>query len=80
MFQDSDVYKWLEAVAYALSYESDEKLQSTADSVIDLIRDAQEEDGYLNTYFSITEPDRRYKRLGESHELYCAGHFIEAAP
>ena len=79
VFQDSDVYKWLEAVAYSLGYEWDDKLKKTADEVVDLISDAQEEDGYLNTYFTITDRSRRYKRLGESHELYCAGHFLEAA-
>ena len=79
VFQDSDVYKWLEAVSYSLCYEWDDDLKKTADEVFDLIKDAQEEDGYLNTYFSIMEPDRKYRRLGESHELYCAGHFIEAA-
>ncbi|MCR4739132.1 MAG: glycoside hydrolase family 127 protein [Lachnospiraceae bacterium] len=79
VFQDSDVYKWLEAAAYTLCYEWDAKLKETADEVVDLISAAQEEDGYLNTYFSIMEPGRRYKRLGESHELYCAGHFLEAA-
>ena len=79
VFQDSDVYKWLEAVAYSLTYEWDDELKKTADEVFDLIGEAQEADGYLNTYFSIMEPDRKYKRLGESHELYCAGHFIEAA-
>ncbi len=79
VFQDSDVYKWLEAVAYSLSYEWDDSLKKTADDVVELISEAQEDDGYLNTYFTIMEPDRRYKRLGESHELYCAGHFIEAA-
>ena len=79
VFQDSDVYKWLEAVAYSLHDVWDDELKKTADSVVDLIAEAQEADGYLNTYFSIMEPERRYKRLGESHELYCAGHFIEAA-
>lgn len=79
VFQDSDVYKWLEAVAYSLCYAWDEELKKTADEVVDLIGQAQEKDGYLNTYFTIMEPDRKYKRLQESHELYCAGHFIEAA-
>ncbi|MEW4370031.1 glycoside hydrolase family 127 protein [Paenibacillus kandeliae] len=79
VFQDSDVYKWLEAVAYSLSFHPDEHLQELADGVIDLIALAQEEDGYLHTYFSIEEPERRFKKLAESHELYCAGHFIEAA-
>ncbi|WP_322904371.1 glycoside hydrolase family 127 protein [Paenibacillus sp. SGZ-1009] len=79
VFQDSDVYKWLEAVAYSLSFHPDAHLQQLADGVIDLIALAQEQDGYLNTYFSIEEPERRFKKLAESHELYCAGHFIEAA-
>ncbi|MCR5687728.1 MAG: glycoside hydrolase family 127 protein [Lachnospiraceae bacterium] len=79
VFQDSDVYKWLEAVSYSLCYEWDDELKETADSVFDLISEAQEEDGYLNTYFSIMNPSGKYRRLVESHELYCAGHFIEAA-
>ena len=79
VFQDSDVYKWLEAVAYSLNEYMDEELKSLADSVVDLIAAAQEEDGYLGTYFTIEEPERKLKRLNESHELYCAGHFMEAA-
>ena len=79
VFQDSDVYKWLEAVAYSINEHMDEDLKSLADSVVDLIAAAQEEDGYLGTYFTIEEPERKLKRLGESHELYCAGHFLEAA-
>jgi len=79
VFQDSDVYKWLEAVAYSLNECMDEGLKKLADSVVDLIAAAQEKDGYLGTYFTIEEPDRKLKRLNESHELYCAGHFIEAA-
>ena len=79
VFQDSDVYKWLEAVAYSLMEKPDESLRRTADSVVDLIAGAQEEDGYLGTYFTIEEPDRKFKSLVNSHELYCAGHFMEAA-
>ena len=79
VFQDSDVYKWLEAVAYSLMEEMDEALKSMADSVVDLIAQAQEEDGYLGTYFTIEEPERKFKSLMNSHELYCAGHFMEAA-
>ena len=79
VFQDSDVYKWLEAVAYSLMEKADESLRKTADSVVDLIAAAQEEDGYLGTYFTIEEPDRKFKSLVNSHELYCAGHFMEAA-
>ena len=79
VFQDSDVYKWLEAAAGSLRETPDEALRAEADSVVELIAAAQQPDGYLHTYFTIKEPDRRYKRLGESHELYCAGHFLEAA-
>ena len=79
VFQDSDVYKWLEAAAYALHQHYDEDLRKIADGVVDLLAQAQEEDSYLNTYFTIEAPDRKYKRLYQSHELYCAGHFIEAA-
>ncbi len=79
VFQDSDVYKWLEAVAWSLMEEPDEDLKKLADSVVDLIALAQEPDGYLGTYFTIEEPDRKYKSLMNSHELYCAGHFMEAA-
>ncbi|WP_278278157.1 beta-L-arabinofuranosidase domain-containing protein [Blautia argi] len=79
VFQDSDVYKWLEAVGNVLLLERDEELEAKADSVIDIIEAAQEEDGYLNTYFSIEEPDKKWTDLLECHELYCAGHFIESA-
>lgn len=79
VFQDSDVYKWLEAAAYALECQPDAELQAKADSLVDLIAAAQQEDGYLNTYFIVNEPDRKYQSLYMSHELYCAGHLIEAA-
>ncbi|EHI98082.1 protein of unknown function DUF1680 [Clostridium sp. DL-VIII] len=79
VFQDSDVYKWLEAAAYSLVNYPDSELEAIADNVIDLIALAQEKDGYLDTYFSIDAPERKFKRLLESHELYCAGHFLEAA-
>ena len=79
VFQDTDVAKWLEAVGFALSYERDGELERLADETIDLIGRAQQPDGYLNTYFTIKEPDRRWCNLMEGHELYTAGHMIEAA-
>ncbi|WP_462412932.1 glycoside hydrolase family 127 protein [Neobacillus sp. Marseille-QA0830] len=79
VFQDSDVAKWLEAVGYSLSVERNPALEKTADEVIDLIVDAQHEDGYLNTYFTIKEPGKRWTNLYECHEMYCAGHMMEAA-
>ena len=78
-FQDSDVYKWLEAVAYALHHRSDPELRRLADGVVDLIARAQREDGYLDTFFQIKEHDRVFKRIQQSHELYVMGHYIEAA-
>lgn len=79
VFQDSDVYKWLEAAAYTLGNDMDPELRMLADKVVDLIENAQEKDGYLGTYFTIEAPERKFMRLSESHELYCAGHFLEAA-
>ena len=78
LFQDSDLYKWLEAVANSLTIEEDKQLKKIADEVIDLLEEAQDEDGYLSTYYQIEAPDLKFRRLFESHELYCAGHLIEA--
>lgn len=79
VFQDTDVAKWLEAVGFSLACYPDEELEHTADEVIDLIEEAQCEDGYINTYFTIKEPKKRWKNLCEGHELYTAGHLMEAA-
>lgn len=79
VFQDSDVAKWLEAVAFSLENESDFELEKTADEVIELIGSAQDKNGYLNTYYTIKEPNNRWTNIRDNHELYCAGHFIEAA-
>ena len=79
VFQDTDVAKWLEAVAYTLEVYPDDNLEKLADEVINLIGAAQGEDGYLNTYFTIKEPKLRWTNLKEGHELYTAGHMIEAA-
>ena len=78
-FQDSEVYKWLEAVAYALHHRDDPQLRRLADDVVDLIARAQREDGYLDTFFQIQWKDRVFKRIQQSHELYSMGHYIEAA-
>lgn len=79
VFQDSDAYKWLEAVAYSLASHPDSRLLATADEVIALIGRAQCADGYLNTYYTLLEPQGRWSNLTEGHELYCAGHLAEAA-
>jgi len=79
VFQDSDLSKWLEAVGYSLSINPDPELKKTADQLIDLISKAQQPDGYLNTHFTVKEPDKKWTNLRDCHELYCAGHLIEAA-
>lgn len=79
VFQDSDVAKWLEGVSYSLENHPDEGLEALADKTIDIIEKAQQPDGYLDTYFIIKEPEKRWTNLYQCHELYCAGHMIEAA-
>ena len=79
VFQDSDVAKWLEAAAYSLVIKPDSDLEKRMDAIINTIEKAQGEDGYLNTYFTIKEPEHRWQNLQECHELYCAGHMMEAA-
>ncbi len=79
VFQDSDVAKWLEGAAYSLIIKPDKELEKRADDIIGIIEKAQQPDGYLNTYFTIKEPDHRWQNLLECHELYCAGHMMEAA-
>ena len=79
VFQDTDLAKWLEAVAYSLASQPDETLEQTADEMIELLSQAQQENGYLNSYFTIRHPGDYYCNLKEGHELYTAGHLIEAA-
>lgn len=79
VFQDSDAGKWIEAAAYSLQNCPDKELEKTVDEFIDIIADAQDEDGYLNTYFTIKDKEKRWTNLLEAHELYCAGHLIEGA-
>ena len=79
VFQDSDAAKWLEAAAYALAADRSPELEKDADELIGLIAAAQDSDGYLNTYYTVKDQDRRWTDLLEGHELYCSGHMIEAA-
>jgi len=78
-FWDSDVAKWIEAAAYSLATHPDKRLEKHLDEVIDLIADAQQPDGYLNIHYTVVEPDQRWRNLAVNHELYCAGHLMEAA-
>jgi DUF1680 family protein len=78
-FNDSDVYKTLEAAAYSLATHPDPDLDKYCDGVIVKIAAAQQPDGYLDTYYSLHFPEKRFTNLKDHHELYCAGHLIEAA-
>lgn len=79
IFQDTDLYKWLEAVAYCIANGTGKHLLPLAQEAAVLIARAQEPDGYLNTYITIECPEKRWSNLAEGHELYGAGHLIEAA-
>jgi DUF1680 family protein len=79
VFNDSDVYKWLEAAAFSYAYNPDPDLLAKSREIIDEIAAAQDEDGYLNTYFTFEKKGERWKNLRDLHELYCAGHLFQAA-
>lgn len=78
-FTDSDVYKWLEAASFSIVHDPDAGLDNLMDEMIALIAAAQEENGYLNTYFQLVEPDKKFTNFGVCHELYTAGHLLQAA-
>jgi len=80
-FNDSDVYKVIEGAAYSLKIHPDPELEKYVDGVIEKIAAAQWEDGYLYTFYSLPEhqPEKRWTDVQNKHELYCAGHFFEAA-
>jgi DUF1680 family protein len=77
-FNDSDVYKWLEAASWSLATDPDPDLERMVDAAITEVADAQEPDGYLNTYFTFERAGERWTDF-DLHEMYCAGHLIQAA-
>ncbi len=77
-FDDSDVYKALEGMAYSLQNNPDPSLEAKCDEWIDKFAAAQQKDGYLNTYYTLTGLENRWSDMG-MHEMYCAGHMTEAA-
>lgn len=79
VFQDSDFYKWIEAVGYSLTQHPDPQLEAIADGAIDIVCAAQQEDGYLDTYYILNGKDRIFTNLRDHHELYCLGHLLEGA-
>jgi DUF1680 family protein len=78
IFWDSDVAKWIEGVAYLLEKKEAPELEKIVDGLIADIEKNQEECGYFNSYYLVLDYDERFTKR-DCHELYCAGHFIEAA-
>lgn len=79
VFQDSDLYKWIEAASYSLQNRPDKELEKAVDNAIELIGKAAENDGYCDTLYTINNPSARFENLRDFHELYCFGHLAEAA-
>ena len=79
IFQDSDIAKWIEGAAFSLRWYPDPELEKIVDGAIEEVVAAQQPDGYLDTYYIINGLDKRWTNLKDNHELYCAGHMIEAA-
>src|SRR4051794_30672200 len=78
-FNDTDVYKWLEAAAWVLAIDDDPALDELADKVIAEVAAAQQPDGYLDNFYSLGGLEKKWTELVRTHELYCAGHLIQAA-
>ncbi len=78
IYWDSDVAKWMEGAAYILAKHHDPQLEAKLEELIDDIEANQDESGYFNVYYLVVEPENRFK-YRQNHELYCAGHLIEAA-
>ena len=77
-FWDSDVAKWIESVAYVTRLEKAPEMEALADAIIDNLAKNQFEDGYFNIYYTVVKPGERFTNRN-NHELYCAGHLLEAA-
>ena len=78
-YYDSGVYKWLEAASYILHQNKDDELKTKVDEIVTLILKSQLKDGYINTFYSTNFIERRFSNTTFMHELYCAGHLIQAA-
>ena len=78
-YSDSDVYKWAEAASWSLATIDDRALAASLDDAVKLFGAAQDDDGYLNTYFSVDRVAERWTDLVVRHEMYCIGHLTQAA-
>ncbi|MBQ6471246.1 MAG: glycoside hydrolase family 127 protein [Victivallales bacterium] len=79
VYWDSDLAKVMEGMAYVVQQTGNPEMRAKLDELVNLVVSAQQPDGYLNTHFTVTEQDQRFKNLRYAHELYCAGHLMEAA-
>ncbi|KAJ4256074.1 hypothetical protein NW762_009150 [Fusarium torreyae] len=79
LFWDSDIAKWIEAACYWLQESYDEEIDNAVQELVEMIRGAQHDDGYLNVHYTVVEPDKRWSNVKDMHELYNAGHLLEAA-
>lgn len=77
-YDDSDVYKWLEAAAYAVQQHPDHPIRPCVEEVVSIVANAQEPSGYIDTFFQLMHPDKKFTNLSALHEMYCMGHLIEA--
>lgn len=78
IFWDSDIAKWIEGAAYLIRKSPEPELEKVVEETIDQIEINQDKNGYVNSYFTRIEPSKRWTERW-SHELYCAGHLMEAA-
>lgn len=78
-YWDSDLAKWMEAASYSLLHRPDPQIEKIIDDIVADYQKIQMPDGYLNTYFTVVEPGKRWTNVYQMHELYCAGHLMEAA-
>ena len=77
-FSDSDVFKSLEAAIWASQHDSTLLEKIKYDEVLAIISRAQDSDGYINSWFQIEAKDQRWKDLASGHEMYTAGHLLQA--
>ena len=78
-FTDSDLFKWIEGASWDLATYGDSDRREVLEAIIDEVVAAQRPDGYLNTFFQGELAGQRFRNLDHEHELYCAGHMIQAA-
>jgi DUF1680 family protein len=69
LFWDSDIAKWIEGACYFLHDEFDTEIDAAVRDLVEMIRSAQQGDGYLNVHYTVVEPGKRWTNLQDMHEL-----------